>query len=76
MPRPRRLLGLVSKVVQVDNLDAAVDDPVAALKKRPIPAVKAVKEYASSALTMDTKAANDFAKNLRATNNTSTKMRP
>ena len=68
--------GLVSKVVQPENLDAAVDDLVATLKKSPLPAVKAVKEYAGSALTMDTTAANNFAKNLHATINSSSKMRP
>lgn len=68
--------GLASKVVQGDQLDTAVDDLVTALKKSPMPAVKAVKEYASSALTMDTKAANNFAKNLHATINSSSKMRP
>jgi enoyl-CoA hydratase len=68
--------GLVSKVVPGDHLDAAVDDLVAALKKSPMPAVKAVKEYADSALTMDTRAANKFAKNLHATINSSSKMRP
>ncbi|MBW1913236.1 MAG: enoyl-CoA hydratase/isomerase family protein, partial [Deltaproteobacteria bacterium] len=68
--------GLVSKVVQADNLGAAVDCLVAALKKSPMPAVKAVKEYAGSALTMDTTAANNFAKNLHATINSSAKMHP
>jgi enoyl-CoA hydratase len=67
--------GLVSKVVPDDHLEASVEELVASLKKSPLPAVKAVKEYASSALTMNTKAANDFALNLHANVNSSSKMR-
>ena len=37
-------------------------------------ALRAVKEYATSALTMDITAANAFAKNLHATINTSNEM--
>ena len=67
--------GLVSKVVPAADLNTAVDNLVAALKKSPMPAVKAVKEYARHALTMDTEAANDFAKNLHATINSSSAMK-
>ncbi len=48
----------------------------AALKKSPMPAVMAVKEYARFAVKMDTQAAVDFAKNLHATVNSSSAMRP
>jgi enoyl-CoA hydratase len=66
--------GLASSVVGADKLDAAAGDLIEKLKKYPLPAVLAVKEYARFAYTMDTPAANDFAKNLHATINTSTKM--
>ncbi len=68
--------GLVSNVVPAAKLDPAVRDLVAALTKSPMPAVMAVKEYARSALNMDTQAANDFAKNLHSTINSSSAMRP
>ncbi|MFQ5539864.1 MAG: hypothetical protein ACE5FB_05640, partial [Candidatus Binatia bacterium] len=67
---------LVNNVVPANQLDPAVRDLVTALKKSPMPAVMAVKEYARSALTMDTQAANDFAKNLHSTINSSSAMRP
>jgi enoyl-CoA hydratase len=70
------IFGLVSNVVPADKLDPAVRELVTALKKSPMPAVMAVKEYARSALTMDTQAANDFAKNLHSTINSSSAMRP
>ncbi len=68
--------GLVSNVVSADKLNPAVEDLVTALKKYPMPAVMAVKEYTRSAMTMDTQAANDFAKNLHSTINSSSAMRP
>lgn len=68
--------GLVSKIVPADKLGSAVNDLVAALKKSPMPAVMAVKEYARFAIKMDTQAAVDFAKNLHATVNSSSAMRP
>jgi len=66
--------GLASSVVAADKLDATASELIEKLKKYPLPAVMAVKEYARFAYTMDTQAANDFAKNLHATINTSTKM--
>jgi enoyl-CoA hydratase len=68
--------GLISNVVPADQLDRAADNLVAALKKSPIPAVMAVKEYARHALNLDTQAATDFAKNLHATVNSYSAMRP
>ena len=68
--------GLVSNVVPANKLDSAVNDLVDALKKRPLPALMAVKEYTRSAYGMDTQAANDFARNLHATINSSSTMRP
>ncbi len=68
--------GLVSNIVPAAKLDSAVRDLVAALKESPMPAVMAVKEYARSALNMDIQAANDFAKNLHSTINSSSAMHP
>jgi len=68
-------LGFVSKVVKANNLDNAVDDIVAVSKNCPMPVVLGVKEYVSNALTMDTRAANNFAKNLQAVVMTSTRGR-
>jgi enoyl-CoA hydratase len=68
--------GLVSDVVPAGELDSAVLSLVDRLKKTPIPALKAVKEYARSAFTLNTQAANDFARNLHATVNSSSAMRP
>ncbi len=69
------IFGLVSQVVPAGKLSTTVNDLIATLKKSPLPAVMAVKEYANSALTMDIRAANDFARNLHATVNSSSAMR-
>lgn len=68
-------IGLVSGVFSADKLEAAVGEFVEKMKKIPLPAVHAVKEYARFAYGMDTPSANDFAKNLHATVNSSSKMR-
>ena len=68
--------GLASSVVPPEKLESAVGDLIAKLKTCPLPAVMAVKEYARFAYGMDTAAANDFAKNLHATINSSSKMSP
>ena len=68
--------GLASNVVPANKLDAAVNQLVEGLRKRPLPALMAVKEYARSAIGMDTRAANDFARNLHATINSYSGMRP
>lgn len=68
-------IGLVSSVVPGDQLEAAVNRLVESLKKRPLPALTAVKEYARFAYAMDTQGASDFAKNLHATINSSSAMR-
>jgi enoyl-CoA hydratase len=67
--------GLISTVVPANELDAAVDGLLERLKKTPAPALMAVKEYARSAFSMSTQAANDFARNLHATVNTFSGMR-
>ena len=70
------LFGLVSNVVDANELDGAVADLVERLKKTPLPALLAVKEYARSAFSMSTQAANDFARNLHATVNSFSGMKP
>jgi len=67
--------GLVSNVVPADRLASSEKNLVDRLKKFPLPALTAVKEYTRSALRMDTQAANDFARNLHATVNSSSTMR-
>lgn len=68
--------GLASNVVPSNKLESAVEHLVGALKTFPLPAIMAVKEYARFAYSMDTPAANDFAKNLHATINSYSAMRP
>ncbi|MFT5439365.1 MAG: enoyl-CoA hydratase [Alphaproteobacteria bacterium] len=67
--------GLVSRVVADDQLDAQIDKLCAALDKAPMPAILAVKEYATNALTMSVEQASDFARNMHAAVNTSAGMR-
>jgi enoyl-CoA hydratase len=69
------IFGLVSNVVPANELDAAVAGLVGHLKKTPLAALLAVKEYARSAFGMSTQAANDFARNLHATVNSFSGMR-
>jgi enoyl-CoA hydratase len=68
-------IGLVSNVVPASDLEAAVSTLVDRLKKAPLAALLAVKEYARSAFGMSTQAANDFARNLHATVNSFSGMR-
>lgn len=68
--------GIVSNVVTAHELDAAVVNLIDRLKKTPLPALLAVKEYAKSAFGLGTQAATDFARNLHATVNTFSGMRP
>jgi enoyl-CoA hydratase len=67
--------GLVSNVVPAGELDATVANLVEHFKKTPLAALLAVKEYARSAFSMSTQAANDFARNLHATVNSFSGMR-
>ena len=67
--------GLVSRVVADDQLDAQIEMVCAALDKAPMPAILAVKEYATNALTMSIEQASDFARNMHAAVNTSAGMR-
>ena len=67
--------GLVSRVVPDDRLEAQLEMVRAALDKAPLPAVLAVKEYATNAITMSVEQASDFARNMHAAVNTSAGMR-
>ncbi len=66
--------GLVSRVVADDQLDAQIEKLCLALDKAPLPAIMAVKEYATNALTMSVEQASDFARNMHGAVNTSSGM--
>lgn len=68
--------GIVSDVVPAASLEEAVGRVTAALLKAPRPARLAVKEFASVAYDMAGQGAVDFARNLHATINSSSEMRP
>jgi len=68
--------GLVSDVVPHGELDTSVNRLVEHFKKVPLAAVLAVKEYARTAFSVSTQAATDFARNLHATINSFSGMRP
>ena len=67
--------GIVSDVAPAAQLEQAVDTLVAALLKAAPPATLAVKEYARVALSMDLQGAVDFARNLHAAVNSSSRMK-
>ena len=67
--------GLASDVVPHGELEASANRLVEHLKKMPLAAVLALKEYARSAFGMSTQAATDFARNLHATVNSFSGMR-
>jgi enoyl-CoA hydratase len=70
------MFGLASNVVPASELDSAVATLVEHLKKMPLAAVLALKEYARTAFSMSTQAATDFARNLHATVNSYSGMKP
>jgi enoyl-CoA hydratase/carnithine racemase len=59
-------MGLVSRVVPGDRLEAGVGELVSKLTSRFPPAVRAVKEFLRSAPSMDAQGAADFASNMLA----------
>ena len=67
--------GLVSNVVPAPELDSAVTTLVDHLKKMPLAAALALKEYSRSAFHMSTQGAADFARNLHATVNSFSGMK-
>jgi enoyl-CoA hydratase len=68
-------IGLVSKVAANSSLHATVESLCVKMLEIAPPALYAVKEYARAARTMDSQGANDFARNLHATINSSSEMR-
>ena len=74
-PRPGVHLNGHFDVVPAGDLDSALDTLTTALMKEPRPAILAVKEYASAALTMDIAGAVALARNLHATVNSADGMR-
>src|SRR5258708_37579990 len=71
-----REAGLVSEVVPLAQLDAAVETLCATMMKAPLPARLGVKEYTRTALDMSIAGAIDYARNLHATLNAAAAMRP
>ncbi|MGE5219560.1 MAG: enoyl-CoA hydratase/isomerase family protein [Chloroflexota bacterium] len=69
------LFGLISNVVPAGELDGAVTTLVEHMKKMPLAAVLALKEYARAAFGMTTQGATDFARNLHATVNSYSGMK-
>jgi enoyl-CoA hydratase len=69
------LFGLASNVVPAGELDGAVATLVEHMKKMPLAAVLALKEYARAAFGMSAQGATDFARNLHATVNSYSGMR-
>jgi len=67
--------GLASNVVPASDLESAVGTLVEHLKKMPLAAVLALKEYARVAFGMSTQGATDFARNLHATVNSFSGMK-
>lgn len=69
------LFGLASNVVPANELDGSVATLVEHMKKMPLAAVLALKEYARAAFGMSAQGATDFARNLHATVNSFSGMR-
>ncbi len=67
-------MGLASKAVSAGQLEVELLSLLNNIKNAPLPAVKAVKEYAQAAQRMDANTAASYAKNLHAVVNTSSKM--
>jgi enoyl-CoA hydratase len=67
--------GLVSKVVPKADLDKALSTLIETMLKAPLPATRAVKDYARHAFTTDIATAIDLARNLHSVINSSAKMR-
>lgn len=68
--------GIVSNVVPDAQLDQSLESLCKAIIKSPAPAVEGVKEYLRVACSMDVPGAVEYARNLHATINSSSEMRP
>lgn len=67
--------GLVSHVVPLAELDASVEALVGKIKNIPVPALHAVKDFATHSIGLPLSAAEQYARSLHATINSSSKMR-
>ena len=70
------MFGIASDVVPAAVLEAKVDAVCAAILRAPPPATLSVKDYLRSAMDMPIAGAVDYARNLHATINSSSEMRP
>ncbi len=68
-------VGIASRVVPLEKLDAEVERIVTFLLQRPAPAVNGLKEFLTASASMDARGSLDFARSLHATINTSSEMR-
>lgn len=68
--------GIVSDVVADAELEQACERVCAAIVRAPAPATEGVKEYLRTAGSMDIAGAVDYARNIHATINSSSRMRP
>ena len=68
-------IGLVGEVVADDEVEAALGRVVENIRRMPWPAVYTIKAFASNAIGMSINGVNDYAQNLHATVNTSSRMR-
>ena len=68
--------GLISRIIPVEEIENAVTRLARTMVAAPLPANRAVKEYARHAFSMDISASIDFARNLHATINSSSKIKP
>ncbi len=67
--------GIVSEVVPQATLDARLDELCAMMLAAPAPATEGVKDYLRTAYGMDVPGAVDYARNIHATVNSSSRMR-
>ena len=70
-----REIGLVNEVVAKSELDKAVDRLCASIAQAPLPAVLAVKEFATHGPAMGMAGAIEYARSLHATINSSSEMK-
>ena len=71
-----REIGLASEVVPKAQLDAALDRLCKSIAQAPLPAVLAVKEYATHGPAMGLAGSIEYARNLHAAINSSSEMKP
>jgi enoyl-CoA hydratase len=75
-PQRAREAGIVSEVHPEGELEAALEALCAQIMRAPRPARVGCKDYARTALDMDTAGAVDYARSIHAVINSSAEMRP